>query len=111
MITSSTTFHSPFFSFYILGKVIEQRSNFRLSYISDIFWTVFDVIGRHLSLDLPHLTLGIFFQSLFSPSYRPPNRRDMSTSTSSSTSSNVRRRGPNVRGLRAMGEMNCAAGG
>jgi hypothetical protein len=27
------------------GKVIEKRSNFRLSIISDIFWTVFDVIG------------------------------------------------------------------
>ncbi len=36
------------------GSIVQSRSNFRLSLLSDIFWGIFDVVG-------------IFFQSLFSP--------------------------------------------
>jgi hypothetical protein len=88
-----------------LGTVTEQRSNFRISIISDIFWTVFDVVGTVPPLSFPfHLNLGIFFQTLINPSYRPKTIAAQPAPTKL-------KKGPNVRGLKQLGQMNCAAGG
>mmetsp|Transcript_15349 Transcript_15349/g.33593 ORF Transcript_15349/g.33593 Transcript_15349/m.33593 type:complete len:80 (+) Transcript_15349:81-320(+) len=72
------------------GTVKEERSKVRLSLISDIFWTIFDVVG-------------IFIQTLINPSYRPPSRPKLTQKPKS--------KGPNIKGLKPQGEMNCAAGG
>mmetsp|Transcript_11837 Transcript_11837/g.12207 ORF Transcript_11837/g.12207 Transcript_11837/m.12207 type:complete len:86 (+) Transcript_11837:64-321(+) len=78
------------------GTLTEQRSNFRLSFLTDIFWSVFDVIG-------------IFVQTLFYPSYRPSNRSQHNTRTH--TTRSTPKSGPNIRGVRNLGPMNCASGG
>mmetsp|Transcript_8467 Transcript_8467/g.12631 ORF Transcript_8467/g.12631 Transcript_8467/m.12631 type:complete len:80 (+) Transcript_8467:127-366(+) len=72
------------------GSVVEERSKFRFSFITDIFWTLFDIVG-------------IFWQTLFSPSYRPPTRpREPRRNIS---------KGPNIRSMKPKGDMHCAAGG
>lgn len=73
------------------GSVIDKRSNFRLSFITDIIWFVVDICS-------------IFFNTLFYPNKKVPNRRRESDVP-------FRRKGPNIHGVKPASSSSCAGGG
>mmetsp|Transcript_1064 Transcript_1064/g.2226 ORF Transcript_1064/g.2226 Transcript_1064/m.2226 type:complete len:82 (+) Transcript_1064:111-356(+) len=73
------------------GTVIDQRSKYRLSFITDIIWAVIDVFS-------------IFFGTLFYPNQKVKSRRR-------ETMTPFRKKGPNIHGVKPASSASCAPGG